>query len=49
MFPKYVVGHIADPEFEPDGAVSFRKRTCKDISGTMLIMCLHYEFSNEFS
>ena len=48
MLPKYIVGHITDPEFEPDGAISFRKRTCKDISGTMLIMCLHYEFNNEF-
>lgn len=49
MFPKYVVGHIADPKFEPDGTVSFRKRTCKDIGRAMLIMSLHYELSNEFS
>ena len=49
MFPKYVVGHIADPEFESNGAVSFCKRACKDISRAMLIMGLHYEFSNEFS
>ena len=49
MLSKYVVGHIADPEFEPDGAVSFCKRTCKDIGRAMLIMSLHYELSNEFS
>ena len=49
MLSKYVVGHIADPEFEPNGTVSFRQRTCKDISRSMLIMCLHYEFRYEFS
>ena len=49
MPSKYVVGHIADPEFEPNGTVSFRQRTCKDISRSMLIMCLHYEFRYEFS
>ena len=49
MLPKYIVGHITDPEFEPDSPVSFCKRTCKDISRSMLIMCLHYEFRYEFS
>ncbi len=48
MLSKYVVGHIADPEFEPGGTISFCKQTCKDISRAMLIMSLHYVLSNVF-
>ena len=49
MLSKYVMGHIADPELEPNGAVSFCKRPRKDISRAMLIVGLHNEFSNELS
>lgn len=49
MLSQYIVGHITDPEFESDGAVSFCKWTSKNISRAMLIMGLHNEFSNELS
>ena len=49
MFAENIVGNIADPELEPNGAVSFCKRPRKDISRAMLIVGLHNEFSNELS